>query len=156
MRLIVTKTVPVPADFAWQKLGREFAQIADFFSQVDHSRPITRSEMPVGYHEIPGAPVLGRYTESRVIKATEVLTEYSDADRCFAFDAVDVPVFLLSKSQNTTRVIAVDGGQCRVEIVVEMGLRHVFNILSPVLRKRMTRLFTKLINEVAASHPDAP
>ncbi len=151
MKLTVQKQIPVPADAAWHVLGTRFAEVANYFSQVDVSRPITLDEVPDGYAALEGAPVPGRYTESRVIKATEVLTAYSDAEMTFTFDAVDVPAALLSVSRNTTRVVAVGPDMSQVTITVEMGLRHVFNLLAPVLRKRMTRLFTRLIEEVEAA-----
>ena len=150
MQITVSKTINVSADRAWQKLGMEFAEIAEFFSQVDVSRPIEPDEVPNTYSPVDGAPVLGRFTESRVIKATEVLTAYSDRDMTFSFDAVDAPAFLLSHSTNTTRVVPIDADKCTVEIRVTMNLRHVFNILAPVLRIRMGNLFSKLIAETEA------
>lgn len=151
MQLTVSKTINVSADQAWQKLGKEFAGIANFFSQVDFSREIDAKEVPASYPSLEGAPVIGRYTESRVVKATEVLTAYSDREMTFSFDAIDVPAFLLSQSTNTTNVIPINDKSCTVEIHVTMGLRHVFNMLAPVLRKRMDALFTKLIEETEAA-----
>ena len=155
MQLTVSKSINVPAEKAWQKLGKEFADIANFFSQIDASRPIKADEVPKSYKPIEGAPVLGRYTESRVIKATEVLTAYSHREMSFSFDAIDVPAFMLSQSTNTTRVIPKDENSCTVEINVTMGLRHVFNVLSPILSKRMGNLFTKLIDETETAAASA-
>jgi hypothetical protein len=144
-------TIDAPAAAAWQKLGTEFDQIADFFSQVDFSRAITADELPAGFQVIKGAPVLGRYTESRVLKATEVLTAYSDTEMTFTFEAVDVPAFMLSKSRNTTRIQPITETSCKVTIDVEMGLRHLFNLMSPLLNSRMNKLFSRLFVELEAA-----
>ncbi len=151
MKLTITKQIPVHAERAWHFLGHEFANIASFFSQVDVSRPITPDEVPAGFPVVKGSPVLGRYTESRIFKVREVLSAYSDKDMSFTFDAVDVPPAVFSKSRNTTTIVPIDANSCQVTITVEMGLRHIFLLLSPILRKRMTILFDKLIDEVAAA-----
>lgn len=148
MKLHVEREINFPAKDVWALLGKDFTKIGDWFSLVNFSRGIGAEEMPAGYKALPNAPILGRYTESAVVKATEVLTLYSDERMEFIFHAVDVPKFMLSLSQNHTRVKALGDSKSLVTIDVEMGLRHIFNILSPILKLRMTRLFTTLLDEL--------
>ncbi len=148
MKLHIEKELNAPANVVWDILGNQYAQIGEWFSVVNYSRASKPEDIPPEYTPLPHAPVAGRYTESAVVKANEILTMYSDENREFIFDAVDVPKFMLSLSRNHTRVKPIGNDRSLVTIDVEMRLKHLFNLISPILRSRMTRMFTQLLTEL--------
>ena len=149
MKLEIKGKISSSADATWEVLGSQFAEIANWFSIVKFSKPVNKEDIPSSYKLDSRAPVAGRYTESAVVKATEVLTYYSDSERTFVFEAIDVPKFMLSSTTNRTSVTPIAENDCEVQIQVDLRFKHVFKILvAPIMKKRMTKMFNTLIFEL--------
>ncbi|MGB1037086.1 MAG: SRPBCC family protein [Bacteroidia bacterium] len=150
MNLQVRGVVNAPAAEVWKVLGAEFTDIASWFSVVDYSKEVGEEVVPDTVVIDSNAPVIGRYTESKVIKATEVFTYYSDSEKTFEFEAIGVPRFVMSSTKNRTSVNELSPMRSEVNIEVNIEFNHVFKIiLAPVMKKRMNNMFIKLIKELS-------
>ena len=140
MKVYIETSIDAPADRVWDVLGRRFAEIDQWTSIVDTSRPLEPEEVPTDVMVAAGAPVPGRETKSRVLTAKEVLVEYSDSDRQFTFDTADLPRVMKS-ARNRTRVTEVGSDESVVSFDIEIEPDGVMRPFMPILKKRMTRSF---------------
>ncbi len=146
MKLRFEQTIQVPGELAWNLLGTRFAEIDQWFSVVHVARSIKLDEIPRQMALAEKAPVFGRYTESAVFKAVEVLTEYEEEDQRFTFEAINLPAWLVDLSRNTTQVFSVNDSSCTIVIQLEMHFVGASKLLAPLFKYRMTKLYQKLSN----------
>ena len=139
MHLHLETEINAPADTAWQALGPSFAQIDEWASFVQTSRPIDRSEVPDDLTVDPTAPVPGRETTT---KATliEVLTNYDDAGRTLTFHGVGVPR-IVTRARNVQSIRTTSPTTSTVVFEVDFDLWGPFRIFDPILRRRMAATF---------------
>lgn len=149
MQLSIKGVVHASASDAWNVLAHDFATISEWFSVVDYSRAISKDEVGGKVQIDSNAPVVGRYTESKVIKATEVFTYFSESEMTFEFAAINLPAFVMSSTTNRTSVQDIATNKCEVEINVNIEFKHVFKILlAPIMKRRMISMFSKLFVEL--------
>ena len=148
MKLHLEQEINAPADAVWNIIGRQFAEIAHWSSIVETSRRVKATEIPYDIMPAEGAPVLGRVTKSKLVEATEILTAYSDDDRAFTFTATDLPKFMLSKTQNNTKVFYLEQHKSRITVDIEMDFTLLFSFLGPVMKRRMANSFSQLLGEL--------
>lgn len=134
MKLHLEQEINASADKVWDILGHQFADIA-VWSNLDYSRAITADEVPAGFRVAPDAPVLGRATPNPLGELIEVLTHYSDTDRQFTFFGSGLPP-IISRAENTTRVIEKGENHCLVTFDIEMDLRGIFKIFDSLMKRR--------------------
>ena len=141
--------IKAPASEVWRVLGEEFSNIDQWFSMVEFSRPIGINEVPDNVKpDFEHVPVMGRYTESKAIRATEVLTAYSNEERSFTYQAVGLPYRLVKAAQNQTYVEVVDAQTSRVTIQADMRFTALATVFRPVMKKRMSRVYDQLFTEL--------
>ncbi len=135
----VNRHVAAPPDRVWEVIGRQFADIAAWSRTVRESRPLTLDE--VGHLRVaPGAPVPGRETISPAATLREVLVDWNDTERTYAFDTLGLPR-LLRGATNRTRVEPDDDGGAIVSFSVHIVVHPALSPLRPLLRRRMTHTF---------------
>jgi hypothetical protein len=133
----------------WEVLGTQFSGIDQWFSVVEFSRPIGINEVPEGVEpDFEKAAVMGRYTETKFAKATEIIVACSPEERWFTFEAFGAPKFLIKKAMNTTRVEELPGGRSLVTIEVNMRFSNVVFFMKGLMKKRMTKMFEKMFDEL--------
>lgn len=137
MQIQLEQHINAPAEKAWQKLGPEFSEISAWANDVTLSRALSADEIPAGIKVANEAPVPGRYTESRVVKAREVLVEYSDSQMMFTFHAVGLPKFI-SRTSNTTRVVPTDNNSCTVTFDIQIDFKGIAKVFAPIMKKRLS------------------
>lgn len=143
MEVIVDTQVDAPAEVVWALLAHRFADIADWFSDVESSRATQPHEL-AGMVPAPEAPVPGRVTVSRIVRATEGITEYSEAERRFAFEAVGLPRLVVPAMKSTTTVTASGPAGCLLRMHAELTFAPLFQPLSFVMRRRMGAMYRRL------------
>ena len=146
MHLRLEKRINAPADVVWQLLGREFDAIDEWADFVKTSRPISPDEVPAGLTAAPTAPVPGRETMTKV-KLVEVITAYDDAARTLTFHGVGLPpVISVASDEQSVRP---DGATAStVAFDITMGFRGPFVVLGPLMKRRMTKQFDGILDDL--------
>ncbi|MEM9651054.1 MAG: SRPBCC family protein [Actinomycetota bacterium] len=146
MHLRLEQPMNAPADLVWRTLGMEFAEIDRWSTFVRTSRPIDRSEVPIDSHVAPSAPVPGRETRTRA-KLIEVITAYSDTDRSLTFAGVGLPRVV--RRATDTQTVHTDGPhRCIVSFEIDFDLVGPLRVFDPIIRRRMTRQFTEVLDDL--------
>ena len=135
MKIHLRAEIAAPADATWEVVGRRFAEIAEWSSAVETSRTIAVSEVPASFAVAPDAPVPGRGIPNPLGEVVEVLTQYSDDERTFTFEA-NGPAPIFSHTQNTTKVTSQGANSCLVTTDLVLSPRGVFKLIQPLLAKR--------------------
>ena len=134
MELHIETEINAPADKVWQILAHQFGDMADWTTTLSESRVVDASDYP-NFKAAPTAPVPARETTSSFAKAVEIITEYDEEKKQLTFDAVGLPPFM-SSARNTQRVIAKGPNKSVVSFDFRIGLKHIFNLMSPLLKSR--------------------
>lgn len=146
MRVRLERKIDAPAAAAWEVLGPQFTEIDRWASFVKTSRPIERNEVPAGVVAAPTAPVPGRETTTKV-KIVEVITAYSDTNRSLTFQGVGLPkIITLVKDDQSVR--ADSETSCTAIFDVTMNFKGPFAIFGPVMKKRMTKQFGGILDDL--------
>lgn len=159
MHVQLEKKIDAPADAVWDVLGRQFVDIDQWATFVKSSRPIERSEVPADITAARNSPVPGRETMTKV-RIVEVITAYSDADHSLTFHGVGLPkIVTLVKDKQSVR--SDSATSCTVTFDVTMEFLGPFAIFGPVMKKRMTKQFGEVLDDLkkhvesALTHPGA-
>jgi hypothetical protein len=143
--LLLERDINAPADKLWRILGDGFADIDQWYSLVSESRAF-EGEIPEGLMVAPEAPVPGRVTVTSLATATEILTAYSNAERTFTFDALDMP-FFIKVARNTTTVRE-SGDGAVATMLLEIELLGPFKVMNEAMAKRMTKSLGGVLEEL--------
>lgn len=149
MDVIVETSIDAPTDVVWDVVAHRFADIAQWLSDIESSRVVQHHEL-AGMVPAPEAPVAGRVTVSRVLTATEVLTEYSEEGRRFTFEATGLPKWVVPSMQSTTTVAERQGGGSVLRMHVQIDFSWFFRPLAFVMKRRMTALYGRFGTELKA------
>jgi len=135
MEFQIKQEINSSADKVWDVLAHQFAEISEWAPNIQSSRVISMSEIPQGFSVGKNTPIPGRATPNPLGELIEVLTMYSEDDRSFTFEvAGPAPVF--SHTQNTTKVLALDGNKCLVTFDLRLAPKGIFNLFTPILKHR--------------------
>ncbi|MEM7110925.1 MAG: SRPBCC family protein [Chloroflexota bacterium] len=135
MQVHIETEINAPAEKVWQILAHQFADMADWTTTLSESRVVEPHELPKGLKVAASAPIPARETTSSFAKAIEVISDYSERDMELTFEAANLPPFL-STATNTQRVTARGNDKCLLTFDMNLGLKGVFKILGPVLKRR--------------------
>ncbi|MCP4424963.1 MAG: SRPBCC family protein [Chloroflexi bacterium] len=137
MELHIETEINAPAEKVWEILAHQFGDMADWTTTLSESRVVDASKYPE-LKAAPTAPVPARETTSSFAKAVEIITKYSEEKMQLTFDAVGLPPFM-SSARNTQRVIAEGPDKSVISFDFRIGLKHIFNIMSPLLKRRFNK-----------------
>lgn len=149
MRLFIETEINTSADTVWDILGHQFADIGMWFTGVDYSRALTTEEIPAEISVAERAPIPGRITQNKAGTMKEFLVKYSDQDRSFTFYVTGIPRFIISHSENNSRVIEIAPDKCLLVFDIYMKFILPFMILSPLLKQRLRKMMQGLHAELA-------
>ena len=137
MHLRMEQPIDAPAEVAWQILGPEFADIADWASFVRSSSEVPASEAPSALSIAGDAPVAGRETTT---KATlrEFITSYSHDDMSLAFDAAGLPP-IVRRGRNRQSVRSTGAASSTLIFEIDFDFVGPFKVLTPIMRTRMQK-----------------
>ncbi len=140
--------IDASADKVWKILAHEYADIADWTDTLSESRVVNVAELPDGYQIAANAPVPARETTSPFVKAIEVIYEYSEAKRELKFEALNLPP-MLSHARNHQQVLALGENKSKVIFDIDLGFRHVFNLLAPLMKRRFHKTMSGVQQELS-------
>lgn len=146
MQLHLETDIAAPADSVWRVLGTQFADIDEWAAFVQTSRPIGLDEVPASIVASPEAPVPGRETTTKVT-LKEILTAYSDSDRSLTFLGDGLPP-IVKRAQNVQSVRAIGPEASTVSFDVTFDFVGPFAVLSPVMKKRMSKTFAGIQSDL--------
>lgn len=148
MHVQFTRDIDAPADIAWQILGPEFAEISDWADFVRSSKAVTAGEVPDSMTIAADAPVAGRETRT---KATlrEFITSYDDTRRALTFEATGLPP-IVKRGRNVQSVEATGPNSSRLIFDIDFDFRGPFEILGPLVRKRMSDSLVSVMDDLKA------
>ncbi len=135
MELQITQEINASAEKVWEILAHQFAEIGEWAPNVPSSRVVEMSEVPAEFKVAKDAPVPGRVVSNPLGDVTETLTEYSEENKTFKFEAAG-PAPMFSHSNNTTRVVDQGTNKCMVTFDLQLQPKGVFKIFSPILKRR--------------------
>jgi len=135
MELQLSQEINAPAEKVWEILAHQFAEISEWAPNIESSRIIEMSEVPANFKVAKEAPVSGRVTPNPLGDVTEVLTEYSEENKTFTFEAAG-PAPIFSHGANTTRVVAQGTAKCLVTFDLRLTPIGIFNLFAPLLKRR--------------------
>ena len=143
MKVKLDLDINAPAEKVWQVLGQQFAEIDNWATIVEASRPLEMDEVPAEYQVATEAPVPGRVTKTPLAELREVLVSYSDAARELVFQGIDKP-FFASFAQNHSKVSENGPDRSTVTFEIEMGIKGIFNLFSPLLSRRFHATYSRV------------
>lgn len=146
MELHIETEINAPADKVWDILAHQFGDIASWTSTLSESRIVNAAQYPE-FIAASTAPIPARETTSTFIKAVEIITEYSEEEMQLTFDAVGLPPFM-SSARNRQQVIAKGPQRSVVSFDFSIGLKHMFNIMSPLLKSRFRKTMSGVQQEL--------
>ena len=135
MELQIKQEINASADKVWSVLAHQFAEISEWAPNIKSSRVIEMSEVPAEFKVAKDAPVPGRVTPNPLGDVTEVLSEYSEENKTFKFEAAG-PAPIFSYGANTTRVVDQGTNRCLVTFDLQLTPNGIFNLFSPLLKRR--------------------
>ncbi len=148
MQVHIETEINAPAEAVWQILAHQFADMAVWTDTLVESRVVDLSELSEGITIATNAPVPARETTSSFApKAIEVIKEYSEEKMELTFEAANLPP-ILSKAANTQRVIAKGPNQCLVTFDLNIGLKGIFKLFEPILKRRFHSTMSKVQGEL--------
>ena len=134
MDVHIEREINAPAEKVWEILAHQFGNMANWTATLSESRAVDASQYPE-FKAASTAPVPARETTSSFAQAIEIITEYSEEEMQLTFDAVGLPPFM-SSARNTQRVVAQGPDKSVISFDFRIGLKHVFNIMSPLVKRR--------------------
>ena len=143
---IATK-INASADDVWEVLGKKFDSIDEWSSTIESSELVKFSEVSTSIKVAKESKIAGRRTVSKRIKATEILTEYSDQLREFTFVADETPAFIKNASNHTT-VVDLGAGECEVVFDITIKLGGPISLLKNVFKKKLTSTMKVVHNDL--------
>ena len=146
MELHIETEIDAPATKVWKILAHQFGDIADWTATVKASRVVNADNYPE-FIAASTAPVSARETITSFATAVEIITDYSEEKMQLTFDAVGLPPFM-STAQNTQRVIAKGPEKSVVSFDFNIGLKHIFNVMTPLLKSRFHKTMGGLQHEL--------
>lgn len=149
MQVHIETQINAPAEKVWRILAHQFADMADWTNTLSKSRVVDKSELPAGMKIAPNAPVPARETTSSFAKAIEVISEYSEENMELTFHAANLPPFL-SSAANTQRVIAKGDNKSLLTFDMKLGLKGIFKIMTPILKRRFQNTMGGVQRELKA------
>ena len=147
MQVHIETEINAPAEKVWQILAHQFADMADWTNTLSESRIVDKNELPKGLKIAANAPVPARETTSSFAKAIEVISDYSEEKMTLTFEAANLPP-ILSTAANTQRVVAKDANNCLITFDMNIGLKGVFKIMTPVMKRRFQSTMGKVQQEL--------
>jgi len=135
MELQINQEINASAEKVWEILAHQFAEIGEWAPNIAFSRVIEMSEVPAEFKVAKEAPVPGRVTPNPLGDVTEILTEYSEENKTFTFEAAG-PAPIFSHGANTTRVVAQGTANCLVTFDLRLTPKGIFNLFAPLLKRR--------------------
>ena len=146
MELHIETEINAPATKVWEILAHQYGNIADWTATLSESRIVDASDYPE-FEAASTAPVPARETTSSFAKAVEIITDYSEDKMQLTFDAVGLPPFM-SSAKNTQRVIAKSPNKSVLSFDIRVGLKHIFNLMSPLLQSRFNKTMSGVQREL--------
>ena len=148
MHLRMERTIAAPATIAWQILGPEFADIADWATFVRKSKPLSDRETPEGMSIASGAPVPGRETTT---KATlrEFIVAYDPEQTTLTFDADGLPP-VVRLARNVQSVVPTGPTSSTLVFEIDFDFIGPFELLSPIMRRRMEKSLGGVMDDLRA------
>ena len=150
MHLTLETEIDAPAPVVWEILAHEFADIANWSSIVDRSRPITVDEIEAELVPHPMAPVPGRETVSKVLTAREVLVDYSDRDMALTFEADGLPR-VMKRAVDRQSVASIGDGRSKVSFEIDIDVAAPLRPFAPLMKRRMASSFGTVQSELRAA-----
>ena len=147
MQVHIETEINAPAEKVWQILAHQFADMADWTTTLSESRVVDSSELPKGLKIAPTAPVPARETTSSFAKAIEVISDYSEEKMELTFHAANLPP-ILSEAANTQRVVSKGPNKRVLTFDMNIGLKGVFKIMTPILKRRFHTTMSKVQGEL--------
>ena len=135
MHVYIETEINARADKVWQILAHQFGDMADWTATLSESRALSVNEIPATLTPAPTAPVPARETTSKVIKAIEVITEYSEENRTLTFNAAGLPPMMAS-ARNTQMVVSKGDNKSLVSFDIHIELKSIFKLITPILKRR--------------------
>ena len=135
MQVHIETEINTPAKKVWEILAHQFGDMAIWTATLSESRTIAANEIPDGFKPAPTAPVPARETTSKVVKAKEIITKYSEDKMTLTFEAADLPPIMAS-AKNTQRVIPKGSNKCLVSFDIRVESRSIFKLMNPILKHR--------------------
>ena len=146
MKLHVETEIDAPADKVWEIIAHQFGDIAEWAATVKKSHVVNASKYPE-FKPASTAPVSARETTTAFATAVEIITEYSEEKRCLTFDAANLSPFM-SSARNTQRVLAKGSEKSVISFDIQIGLKHIFNVATPLLKSRFNKTMGGLQQEL--------
>ena len=146
MELHLETEINAPAEKVWEILAHQFGDMADWTETLSESRVVDAGQYP-DIKAAPTAPVPARETTSSFAKAVEIITEYSEDNMQLTFEAVGLPPFM-SSARNTQRVISKGANKSVITFDFRIGLKHIFNLMSPILKSRFSKTMSGVQREL--------
>lgn len=146
MELRIETEINAPAEKVWGILAHQFDDVADWTATVSESRAADAAK----YDEFKAAstaPVPARETTSSFAKLVEIITEYSEERMQLTFETVGLPPFM-SSARNTQHVLAQGPEKSVISFDINIGLKHIFNIMTPFLKRRFTKTMGGVQNDL--------
>lgn len=143
MKVVIETKINAPADKVWQVLAHQFAEIDQWASIVETSRPMHLNEVPASMQVASEAPIPGRVTKTPLGEFREVFVKFSDAQRAFTFQGADQP-FFVSYAHNASRVTELGPDTSKLTFEVRMDPKGIFKLLKPLLRRRFMSTYGRV------------
>ncbi len=137
MELHIETEINAPAEKVWEIIAHQFGDMADWTKTLSESRVVDADKYSE-FKAAPTAPVPARETTSSFAKAVEIITAYSEKQMELTFDAAGLPPFM-SYARNTQRIISKGSNKSVVSFDFHIGLKHIFNLMSPLLKSRFRK-----------------
>lgn len=137
-------TVNASADRLWEIMGLQFDRVSDWASSIHDSQGRNSGIVP------QGAPCSGRVCETSMGSFQEKILKYDERKKMISYDAKgDKMPFFVKHLENNWTFTPLAGGQCKVEMRMEMSLLPVFNLLmKPMMRMQMGGVIDQVIEEL--------
>ena len=143
MRITSTRTIAAPAAAVWQVLGRQFADVSVWASEVPASAPVHGAR-----ENAPGGPTAGAPCDGRVCtvatpgfdEVREDLLAYDDDARSLTYRAAAGMPGFVTEARNTWAVRDLGGGRSEARMTAEVQVRPGARVALPALAVLLRRL----------------
>lgn len=143
MNVSIETKINSTAEQVWQVLAHQFAEIDQWASVVQTSRPLSLSEVPENMTVSPQAPIPGRVTKTPLGELREVFIKFDEQQRTFTFESADRP-FFAAGAKNTSSVTALNAETAKLAFEIQMEINGVFKLFQPLLRRRFMSTYGKV------------
>ena len=156
MEIKVSTTIDAPIDQVWETLAGDFANGANWMSQVPVSYPIP-GEAPEGMN------VAGRICEltdkgSKGLIAEETIIACDVQNHRLVVDVVTKntpPGFPVKSSQTTFELEKLAFGQTRATVIALPRLNILGSVLKPILKGALAKSFDQILSDLKSHSEDS-